>query len=543
MNKEFGKLVDEILEFCWKDSPVYATFSGIHKYDNKLDNIEPGFRRLHLKRTREYLRRLRKFSSGIRSGKILLSEDQKMDLRVLKDYLRVEIVEDEKIRWFHRNGRIYPYTALMGCYILMVRDFAPLSRRMKSLLGRLKQIPSFMKQGQQNLKRGRNIPRIWTQIAIETTKTGKAFFKQMVPQFAEKVPRLKKQLLSANQRVLLAFGDYEQFLKNQILPRSRGSFAIGEKLYNFFLSVQYQLPYTAEDLLSIGDRIIKQTQAEMRLLTKKSWAKIVEDAKRKSPAKENLLQFYRKEMARARDFVRKKDLVTIPKGESLTVTKTPVFLRNTIPYGSYMPPAPFEKRQEGIFFVTPINENLSPKQQEEQLQGHNTYGAVITALHEAYPGHHLQLVHSNRIRSKVRRQFISSLFAEGWALYCEELMYEKGFYTKPQTRLLQLKDQLWRGCRVVIDVSLHTKRMSFKKAVDMLVNVAKLEPTNAVTEVKRYTYTPTQPMSYIMGKMEILKLRDDFKKAKGKDFNLKNFHDQLLSYGTVPVRMIRQRML
>ena len=193
--------------------------------------------------------------------------------------------------------------------------------------------------------------------------------------------------------------------------------------------------------------------------------------------------------------------------------------------------------------MTPVNEKLPLKQQEEQLQGHDTYGIVLTALHEAYPGHHLQLVYSNRVKSKVRRQYGTSLFAEGWALDCEELMYEQGFYTKPETRLLQLKDQLWRACRVVIDVSIHTHKMSFNQAVDKLVKVAKLEKTNAIAEVKRYTYTPTQPMTYIMGKIEILKLRSDYRKLKGKAFNLKKFHNQLLSYGTIPVQMVREQML
>ena len=550
MNREFSKLVNEILEFCWKDSPVMATFSGIHKYDDKLDKTDSESRRRHLKKAKKYLKKLDRFSSkpGIRARRTKLSEDEEMDWKILRDSLRVEIVEEEKLRWFKRHAWLYPYIALMSCYILILRDFAPLSQRMRSVLGRLKQVPRLMKEGEENLRRGRDIPKIWTQVAIETTAGGKEFFKQMIPLFAEKVPGLKKQLLAANQKALSAFDDYGDFLKKRLLPRSKGRFAIGEKFYNFLLSVHHQLPYTADELLPIGNRIIKQTQAEMRSLAKKinpkkSWTKIVDDLKKKHPGKDNLLKFYKKEMARARDFVKKKDLVTIPKGESLSIVETPIFQRNTIPYGAYMEPAPFEKKQEGFFWVTPVNEKLPAEQQEEQLQGHNSYVAVITALHEAYPGHHLQLVHCNKIKSKVRREFATSLFAEGWALYCEELMYEKGFYTKPETRLLQLKDQLWRACRVVIDVSLHTNRMSFNKAVDMLVNVAKLEKTNAIAEVKRYTYTPTQPMTYIMGKMEILKLRDDFKKAKGKGFNLKKFHDQLLSYGTIPVQMVRERML
>jgi uncharacterized protein (DUF885 family) len=550
MNKEFNKLVDEILEFRWKDSPVSATFSGIHKYDDKLDKTDPESRRQHLKRAKEYLKKLDRFTpvSKTHSEKARLSIDEKMDWKMLRNSLEVEIAWEEKLRWPQRLASIYPETALFGSYILILRDFAPLNQRMKSVLGRLKQVPRLMKEGKENLRRGKDIPRIWTQIAIETTGSGKEFFKQMIPLFAEKVPRLRKELLAANQKALSAFDDYEDFLKKRLLPRSKGQFAIGEKFFNFLLSVHHQLPYTADDLLSMGNRIIKETQAEMKFLAKKinpqkRWTEIVADLKKKHPSQKNLLSFYKKEMAKARDFVKKRDLVTIPKGESLIIVETPIFQRNVIPYGAYMPPAPFEKKQEGMFWVTPINEKLPPKQQEEQLQGHNSYGAVLTALHEAYPGHHLQLVHSNEIKSKVRRQFGTSLFAEGWALYCEELMSEEGFYTKPQTRLLQLKDQLWRACRVVIDASLHTHRMSFDRAVEMLVDVTKLEKTNAIAEVKRYSYDPTQPMTYIMGKMEILKLRDDFKKASGKAFNLKKFHDQLLSYGTIPIRMVRERML
>jgi uncharacterized protein (DUF885 family) len=549
MNAQFKRLVDDILEFRWKAKPVNATFSGIHKYDHLLDKLDSRSRRQNLKRIKNYRRRLDQFSpySKIESKKSKLSIGEQMDWRILKDSLRVEIADEEKVRWFTRLAHFYPDYALMGCYVLMVREFAPLNRRMKSLLGRLRQVPRFLKEGKENLSKGRNIPRIWTQVAIETTVGGKEFFKQMIPLFAKKVPSLEKQLLVANRRALSALDDYEEFLKKRLLPRSKGRFAVGKEIFDFLLSMD-QLPYTAEDLIAIGNRAVRQTQSEMKSLArkierKKNWAKIVDQLKDDHPPKENLLKFYKKEMVRARDFVRKKNLVTIPRGESLSVVETPPSHRHTIPYGAYMSPAPFEKKQRGFFWVTPVNEKLPPEQQKAQLRGHNVHAAVITALHEAYPGHHLQLVHSNRIKSKVRREFGTSLFAEGWALYCEELLYEKGFYTKPATRLLQLKDQLWRACRVVIDASLHTNRMSFNKAVEMLVKVAKLEKTNAIAEVKRYTYTPCQPMTYIMGKMEILRLRDDFKKLKGRDFNLKEFHDQLLSYGTIPIQMVRERML
>ena len=550
MNPQFNKLVDEILELRWKARPVEATFSGIHRYDDKLDRTDGRSRKRYVDRAKQHLRRLDEFSPHrkTRSKQAALSVDEQMDWRMLRDALRVEIAEEQTIRWHERHAQIYPYYALMGCYVFIMRDFAPLRTRMKSLLARLKQIPRFLKEGQENLKKGKNIPAIWTQIGIETTGGGKQFFEKMIPAFAEKVPGLREEILAANRKAFSAFDGYENFLRKRLVPKSKAGFAVGKRHYDFLLSVHHQLTYTSGDLISIGNRIIRQTQAEMKSVAgkidrRKSWTRIVEELKKTHPAKENLLGFYKKEMARARDFVKRKDLVTIPRGESLSVVETPSFQRHTIPYGAYLPPAPFEKKQKGFFWVTPVNEKLSPKEQEDQLQGHNSYGAVITALHEAYPGHHLQLVHSNQIKSKVRRELGTSLFAEGWALYCEELMYEKGFYTKPETRLLQLKDQLWRGCRVVIDAGLHTGRMSFDQAVNMLVKVAKLERTNAVAEVKRYTYTPTQPMTYAIGKTEILRLRSDFKASQGKKFNLKRFHDQLLSYGTIPIQMVKDRML
>jgi uncharacterized protein (DUF885 family) len=548
MNKEFNKLVDQILDFRCKAGPVLATILGIHKYDHKLDKTDQEFRRRYIKKAKEYLKKLEKLSLDVPKGKIRLSANEKIDLIILRNSLEVEIAEEEKIRWFNRLPLIYPQTALRGCNFLILREFAPLSKRMKSVLARLKQVPRLMKEGQGNLRRGKNIPEIWTQIAIDTTVSGKQFLKKKIPHLAERVPQIKKELLRANRKAITAFDEYESFLRKKLLPESRGDFATGKRLFDFLLSVKHQLPYIADDLLAIGNRIIKETQAEMKALAKKidptkSWIRVLEDLKRKHPAKENLLEFYKKEVARAKEFVKKKDLVTIPKKESLSVIETPVYNRPSLPLAAYMPPDRSEKRKRGFLWITPVNEKLSPEKQNQQLQGHSVYGAGVTAVHECYPGHHIQLLTSSKIKSKVRRQMGTPLFAEGWALYCEQMMYEQGFFTRPETRLFQLRNQLLRACRVVIDVSLNTKRMSFKQAVNMLVKIAKIDPIRASGEVRFYCYMPTYPMSYTLGKLEILRLREDYKKAKGKAFKLKDFHDKLLSYGSIPVQMIRQRML
>ncbi len=544
MNKRFQDLVDQILEYRWKVNPVDATYSGIHKYDGLLENFSPVFRKSYHNKLKGFSKKLKRFYSK----KEKLTDGELLDLNILDSSLETEVKYEKEYKRFMRDGSIYPSLALSGCNVFIIRDFTSPEQRGKNLLQRLKQIPAFLKQGERNLKKAKNIPGIWTEIGMETTMSGKAFFRTSIQKFAEEVPQLKNSILKAAQEAENSFEKYYNFLKEKILPKAKGDFACGKKFFDYLLSSYHQLPYDSKDLLKIGEKVIRNTQDEMRRISKridpgKSWSEILTDIKKLHPDRGSLLSFYKEEMMKSYDFVKSKELVTLPEEEELEVIETPIFVRHLIPYAAYMSPAPFEKTQKGFYWITPVDQNLPPEKQEQQLQGHNVFKSVVTSLHEGYPGHHLQLVLGNRVDSKVRRVFGTTVFVEGWALYCEEMMYEQGYYTDIRTRLFQLKDQLWRGCRVVIDVKLHTKKMSFDQAVDMLVNMAKLERVNAIAEVKRYTQEPTQPMSYVIGKLEVLKLRDEYEKLKVAEFDLKKFHDQLLSYGSIPVKLVREKIL
>jgi uncharacterized protein (DUF885 family) len=226
----------------------------------------------------------------------------------------------------------------------------------------------------------------------------------------------------------------------------------------------------------------------------------------------------------------------------LEIIPTPMVFRPTYPYAGYMSPGPFETDQRGYFWVTPIDNMADPDRQKEQLAGHSLAAIEVRTLHEGYPGHHLQLCQANRIASKVRRLFSSTVFIEGWALYCEEKFRELGYYRDRKTELIQLKDQLWRACRIVIDVGLHTGQMTFDDAVDMLVDVARLEKVNARAEVKRYSLSPTQPMSYLIGKIEIERFADRFF-SRFPQKNMRRFHDELLSYGSIPIALVEKAVV
>ncbi len=549
MNKAFRALTEQLHDTLWDHTPFRAPGAGVPARDREVDRYDPGTRAAYRAKLRDLLRQLKSFDQQP------LAPGEALDLAVATGQIQAEIRFDEDIKVYERNAEVYPSSLLSALCVMAIREYAPEVERGKAMLERLKQVPQYLDVATHNLKQGYDIPRIWTEIAIEEIESADRVFREtLVGSFAARCGKLEEELADAAEGARRHLARFRGFLKDDLLPRCDGAFAVGRDFFDFLLEKVHGLHLKTKDVLAIGEEEVAAARAEIERLIPEVFpprrrggsppapADVWRELKKQRPAAKDVLPSYAKEMARARDFVRRRDLVTIPDGESLKVIETPSYARPLIPYAAYMPPAPFESRQEGFFWVTPVDLEAPKAKQQEQLEGHNLLGLPVTALHEAYPGHHLQLCHANRIQSKVRRVFGTPVFEEGWALYCEELMHEEGFYDA-EVRLLQLKDRLWRACRVVIDVKLHLQQMSFDDAVSMLVDVAGLERVNAVSEVKRYTLTPTQPMSYMLGKREILRIRDEVQRQKGDRFKLKDFHDKLLSYGSIPPSLVREAML
>jgi uncharacterized protein (DUF885 family) len=250
---------------------------------------------------------------------------------------------------------------------------------------------------------------------------------------------------------------------------------------------------------------------------------------------------YGAEVERARAFVTEKRLAPLPPA-AIEVVDTPVFERYTTPFATYLPPAPFDEEQSGWLFVTPVDTGRPREIQTQQLGGHCLARLPLIVVHETWPGHHLQIATSHRHGSRLRRLADNPLMQEGWALYCEELMHEQGYYTDRISRLYQLTDLLWRACRVVVDVALHSGRMSAAEAVDFLVESALMERAAAEIEVRRYALTPTRPLSFLLGKTLLLELRDETRRRLGARFTLHDFHAALLASGSVPPTLIREEL-
>jgi len=534
----FKKLSEEIFDWFMQFNPMLATFLGIHNYDGELGDISPEAIEANISRAHRYLDAL---------GQIEMAELDKtdqIDYLLLRSNLESELLELEGARVHEIRPSNYPDVCVQSIYLLLVREFAPLPERMASVLSRLRQVPEYLEQARKNVKTPSEVS---TRIALESTAGGIAFFNSMIPLYASQVPDLEAELLNANANAVSALERFAGFLKG-ILPEARGDFALGTMLFNEKMKKTHFLAYDADALLAKGQELLRETEEQLKAAAAqvypgRDWREVLDRLKEHHPEDPaGLLDYYRTEIGRVKQYVVDNDIVDIPEGEELRVMETPEFLRHLIPYAAYMKPAPFEKGQAGQFLVTPIDSSAPKEVQIEQLKGHNKYGIPVTTLHEAYPGHHLQLVWANRAPTRVRKAQVSTLFAEGWAFYCEELMEQLGYINQPETRLARLAGQLWRAARVVIDASLHTGRMSVDEAVKFLVNRACIEQANAVAEVKRYTESPTQPMCYLIGKLEILDIAAEYKRRAGDRFNLKQFHNQLLSHGTLPPALIRKAL-
>ena len=584
MNKKLNSFAKRYYEFIYRTAPTFATYLGVHKYDHLNGDLSKEAIKRDVSKFREFKKEaqlLKKeilrpvdtqddenaehlFSSLSLGVEDRMTAEGKSMLRLGSDFSRREGRRDwtdcqllmadidanllllTKSKDWQKNPNIYVETPLMGVFLLISRDTLTLPQRVKAVTCRLNLYAKMLKQGRDNVK---NPPKIYTQIALETL-AGAQYFVSKIANELKSRGRISKRdlagLESSTEAALTALALHKEYLIN-LLKGANGDFALGRRLFEQRLKYENFLNYDADQLLEIGrkefTRIEKElTQTSAKLSHTKPWAGLVEEYKNITPDKDGLITLYKNEASSLVKFLKKRDLMTFPGKEICIVEETPAFERPTVPYAAYMPPAPFEKRQVGVFWVTPINNDASKTSRKEQLKEHSLLSFMITTLHESYPGHHMQFCVANQSESFIRKHGQSSLLCEGWALYCEQMMGEEGYYTDPRTRIFMLKDELWRAARVIIDVSLHCFGMTSEEAIKILVEKVKLAPNQAEAEVKRYTMSPTQPMSYLVGKLLILEMREKARKLWGKEFSLKKFHDAFLSCGTIPQPLIEKEL-
>jgi uncharacterized protein (DUF885 family) len=337
------------------------------------------------------------------------------------------------------------------------------------------------------------------------------------------------------------FGAY---LRDELAAGASPECGAGTAVVADILRWEHVLDDPPDALVAYGRRTLAETRARMEEVAAElghaDAAAAIAEIQTHTPPFDALVGAYRHAVEEARAYVVEHDIATLPAGEELVVMATPTFLRTLLPFAAYEPPGPYESRQLGLYYVTPPPDGLGEAELAAAMRSHPWASFGTTGVHEAYPGHHLQLVAANRAPTLARRIAAipdgGTLLVEGWAFYCEELMEREGFLSDPAARLMRLNDQVWRACRVVIDLELHLGVMGLPEAVDFLAAEAHMNRREAELECLRYADEPGQAMSYLLGKREVTSLAAAYRERHGS--GLKPFHDELLSWGCLPPAVI-----
>ena len=538
--RTFTALSEEFVELFMKHHPVAATEAGIHDYDHLLPDDSPD----GLAARAAWLCDLdQRLVAAVPWDE--LPVEPRVDYALLRSRIAALRADLEEIGVPRRHPGLFLDRAFNAVHLLLARSFAPLDERKEAAVSRLMSIPDYLESVRPNLGQ---VPRVLLEASLEMAAQGPTFVDEIVRTLLRQFPGEAERLEHAGNRARSGFLAFLDWMERDLGPKSGGTFAIGERWMNYKLEREHMLPWTCTELERIGREHVAHAQVLLedearRHHAKRHWRELIVEGRRRAPEPHWLRDAYVAEMERAKRFVLDRRIAPLPAGERLEVLDTPVFERAMLPYAAYQAPAPFDADPTGVLYVTPIDIRKSKDEQQAQLGAHCTPALPIIALHEGYPGHHLQLTHANRAATRLRRIVHSDVFAEGWALYCEELMWEQGYFTAdPLTRLFQLRDLLFRACRVVLDAALQSGRMTPEQATDYLVDEAMIDPAVAGREVQRYCMTPTQPMSYLVGKLQILELRAEAQQRLGPRFHLHDFHAALLASGTIPPALVREEL-
>jgi len=538
----FNKLADRIFdELIFRYDPVQGTAAGFHQYDALLPN---GSRA----EVEEQVAVGKKFEAEVRNFDPRgLSPAIAADRELVLAQLRGQLLALEDIRMWEKNPDSYSSYATSAIYTIMSRTFAPPAERLKSAIARERLIPRLFQSARENLK---NPPEIYTKVALEQLPGIAGFFEKDVPAAftAVKDAALLAQFRQSNQAVVDALRAYETFLKSDMLPRSQGDFRIGAENYRKKLLYDEMVETPLDRLLEIGYQDLRRNQAELKRVAAEIDAQrpleaILQDLENDHPAADKLLGSFRDVLGGLRDFIETKHIVTIPSKVPPIVEETPPFMR-ALTFASMDTPGAYEKVAKEAFFNVTLPEASWPaKDVDEYLQGFNRGTIVSTAVHEAYPGHYVQFLWLPSASSKVRKLMGCGSNAEGWAHYSEQMMLDEGYGNGDRKlRLGQLQDALLRDARFIVGIQMHTGKMTMEQAADFFVEEGHQVRPTAEKEAKRGTSDPTY-LVYTLGKLEILKLRDDYKKMKGGKSTLQEFHDAFLRQGVPPVKLVRRALL
>ena len=536
--EQFSGFVDDYFAARFSFEPSNGTWAGLHEHDNALEDRSR-------ERIAARIAELKTFRSRLSAlDRASLTFDDAIDYQALAGQIEGDLLDLETLRVYEVNPM--PYAGLPGGAVdgLIKRDFAPPAQRLRSVIARLKSVPALFAAARANVK---NPPPEFTELAIRMAEGSVGFFEGSVPTWARQAAggdeALYKEFEEANRAVIAATVEFAAWLKNDLRPRSKGVYAIGEAHFLAKLRHEEMVELPLAELLARGEAQLEKDHAAFvetarKIDPKKSPAAVMTALSDTHPTAEKLIPSVKSSVEDARQFLIDKQIVTVPSEVRARIEETPPYARSG-GFASMDTPGPFETRAtEAFYYVTPVEKEWDRKHKEEHLRLFNPWVVSIINVHEAYPGHYLQFLYAPRFPTKTRKLLFASSNAEGWAHYCEQMMVDEGFGGgDPKVRLAQLQEALLRDVRYVTGIKLHTAGWTVEQGTKLFQEKAFQERANAFEEARRGTYNPTY-LYYTLGKLEILALRDEYRSRKGA--SLREFHDAFVAQGSLPIPLVRK---
>ncbi len=521
-------LVASYLDLRWHLDPVDGSAAGRAEHDGRLGSFS-------VESAGQHVAALRSLMGAVEELELDALEDE-IDRTALLNEIRVAVHRLVQEQPHVRDPGYWVAHVLEGLHQMLLLSDRPADARARAAAARLRAVPAFFDEARATLA---GCPLVFVETAQHMVQAGAPLVDEIEAAFPGG-PELDVAAACGAARDGLA-----AFAAQLAGPLREGApadgFAIGEDAFNFRLHFQHAVQATATELLRYGSRLVEQVEDELATLADAitpgaHWLDVLDRLRDDHPTADGLVAAYASEMQRAHAFVAQRGLMPLPDGP-LAVVATPGYLRPVIPLAAYLPPGACSADRTGRFFVTPPVG--SGNGADHGLRDHCTHEIPATALHEGYPGHHLHFLTAHGSPRLTRRFLFTPVTVEGWALYCEDMMGEEGFYRSAAERLCQRAALLWRALRIVLDVGIHTGRVSFADGVRLIEQRLHYSRAHAEAEVRRTCATPAYQMAYAVGRRELRALRDDFRRAAGPDYSLRRFHESVLAYGGLPVSLMR----
>ena len=543
---KFSQLAEEYLKgyLAWR--PATGVYLGLHEYDGKVTDYSKASIDKETLRLKDFLQKLEAIDSTS------LNKINYYDWQTLKSSIKNELFNIVELGSYHKNPMNYAYALDINIYVK--RNFAPLEQRVKDIIAIEKNAPELYKNAQLNLDDSLALPHI--QLAIDIAKGNISFLTNDVPIALKDVKNdsLMLAFKAANKTATDAINQYIEFLQKNKLPKANNNYAIGKENFEKMLLYSEDITMPVDNILAIGLKELKKEQEAFIAAAKiinpnKKAVEVYNEMQKEHPTADSLITDATKHLESIRQYVIDHKIVTMPSEVRVKLEATPPYARSTTT-ASMDTPGPFEKTAtEAYYYITPVDPKWTLKQQEDWLASFNYYTTDIVSIHEAYPGHYTQFLHLNASKaSKIQKIFGSYAFVEGWAHYTEKMMIEAGFEQNgdkiiaAKYRLAQSGDALLRICRLCVSIKTHCYKMNIEEATKFFMDNWYQGDKPSRQEALRGTYDPGY-LFYTLGKLQILKLREDYKKQEGNQYSLQKFNDAMLDNGMPPIRILRELLL